>query len=56
MLSLDALRQLLKRPDMPDAEAEAARTLLTTLADLLIDDYLADRDPFRPDDDQRSEP
>lgn len=56
MLSLDDLRRLLNRPDLPDEEAEAARTLLTTLANMLIDDYLAERDPFRPDHDQRSEP
>lgn len=47
MLSLDELRRLLKRPGMSDADAEAARTLLSTLADMLIDDYLAERDPFR---------
>jgi hypothetical protein len=49
MLSLDELRRLLRRPDLSDDETAAARDLLSTLADMLIDDYLAERDPFRND-------
>ncbi len=47
MLSLDELRRLLRRPNLSDEQAAEARNLLSTLADMLIDDYLAERDPFR---------
>ena len=49
MLSLDELRRHLRRPDLSDEQAAAARDLLSALADMLIDDYLAERDPFRSD-------
>jgi hypothetical protein len=50
MLSLDELRRLLDRPDLTDAQATKIRDLLSTLADMLIDDYLAERNPFSPDE------
>jgi len=49
MLSLDEFRRLLHRPDLTDEQAAEARDLFATLARMLIEDYLAERDPLRPD-------
>lgn len=50
MLSLDELRRLLHRPDLTDEQAAEARDLLANLADMLIDDYMAERNPFSRDE------
>lgn len=41
MLSLDRFREVLRRPNMTDAEAERVRKLFYDLAALLIEDYRA---------------
>ena len=44
MLPLEEVRRLLERPDLTDAQVEEARDLLTTLANMLIADYLAEKE------------
>ena len=42
MLSVEETKRILKRPDMPDEEAEAIRDNLYGLAEIVIEKYLAD--------------
>lgn len=42
------MRRLLNRPDLSDERVAAVRDVLYTLADMLIDDYLAQRDAPPP--------
>lgn len=48
MLSIEELRRILKQPDLSDERVTAIRDMLCCLADMLIDDYLAERDARPP--------
>ena len=44
MMSTDELRRLIKRPDLSDEQIKEIRATLYTLAEMLIDDYLREKD------------
>ena len=48
MMSIEELRQVLKRPDLSDERVAALRDALYGLAEMLIDDYLAGQDARAP--------
>jgi hypothetical protein len=48
MLSLEELRASLQRSDLSDERVAAVRDTLYTLANMLIDDYLAEQDRRPP--------
>jgi hypothetical protein len=49
MLSYDEIRTALKKPDMPDAEAEEIRRTLYAFAHVMIDGFLWEKG-LRPKD------
>ena len=50
MLSIQQVKNILKKPDMPDAEAEALRDGFRSLAEIIFEQWHHDREKRKSDE------